>query len=434
MNSKVETRAMKQASKQVSTPKLRFPGFNDPWGHKNLAPYLEDCSSRVSSVTNLPVYTSARSGLHRQEDYYGGRVLINENEYGVVPVGCFVYRHMSDDGKFIFHMNDTGGAIAVSKEYPVFKAVNVVPQFLLAKLNHSADFKAFAMSQKAGGTRTRLYFSKLRDWATMLPSISEQQKIADCLSSLDEVIAAQARKVNALNDHKTGLMQQLFPRHGETLPRLRLPEFRDARDWASIPLGELLSRKPEYGVNAAAVPFSDDLPTYLRITDISEDGQFISETKASVDIDAADEHYLVEGDIVLARTGASTGKSYRYRKEDGKLVFAGFLIRVRPNPKKLNPTFLSNFLSTVQYWDWVRITSTRSGQPGINGSEYATLPVPIPPNDVAGDGLSEQQRIADCLSSIDAQIATETRKLKTLKIHKSGLMQQLFPLPAEVEG
>ena len=213
-------------------PKLRFPEFRQAgaWECKPLKPYLEDCSGRVPSDTDLPIYSSTREGLKRQDAYFDGRVLQNKNEYGVVPPDCFVYRHMSDDGQFKFNINQTGGDIAVSKEYPVFRTKGLNPVFLLAKLNDGVDFKEFAFSQKAGGTRTRLYFSRLCEWATPLPSLTEQRKIADCLSSLDELIAAQAHKVDALKTHKKGLMQQLFPREGETKPRLRFPEFWAAKE------------------------------------------------------------------------------------------------------------------------------------------------------------------------------------------------------------
>jgi len=215
------------------------------------------------------------------------------------------------------------------------------------------------------------------------------------------------------------------------VPRLRFPEFQDAGEWDTKQLGELLLGHPDYGVNAAAVPYSEDLPAYLRITDISEEGYFLCGKKASVAIKATEENYLSEGDIVLARTGASVGKSYKFRKEDGQLVFAGFLIRIKPDPTKIDSTFLFNFLFTEQYWNWVRVTSARSGQPGINGNEYATLSIPIPPYAMELGGLSEQQKIADCLSSIDELIIAQTQKLSTLKAHKKGLMQQLFPAEGE---
>ena len=211
------------------------------------------------------------------------------------------------------------------------------------------------------------------------------------------------------------------------VPKLRFPEFREAGEWVDTPLGKLLVSKPDYGVNAAAVPFSANLPKYLRITDISQDGRYLPGKKVSVDLDAAEESYLDIGDIVLARTGASVGKSYRYREEDGKLVFAGFLIRIKPNQSDTDSIYLANFLTSNQFWNWVATTSARSGQPGINSYEYSLLPIPLPPK------LAEQQRIADCLSSLDELIAAQARKVNTLKTHRKGLMQQLFPREGETQ-
>ena len=277
----------------------------------------------------------------------------------------------------------------------------------------------------AGGVVPAVSKSALESVPLCYPSDpAEQQRIADCLGSLDDLIAADGRKLEALRQHKQGLMQQLFPQPGETRPRLRFPEFEDAPDWEEVTLGTLLDRPPDYGVNAAAVPFSESLPTYIRITDINDDGQFASRARVSVDIDATDEQYLEDGDIVLARTGASVGKSYRYREEDGRLVYAGFLIRVRPSPERLLSQFLAAYLSTWSYWDWVRLTSERSGQPGVNATEYASIPLPLPPDRRT---LAEQQKIADCLTSIDDQLNAQARKLDTLKQHKQGLQQQLFP-------
>ena len=275
-----------------------------------------------------------------------------------------------------------------------------------------------------GDTVAHLYPKQLTQVWLAYPMRLEQQKIADCLGSLDDLIAAEGRKLDALRQHKQGLMQQLFPRPGKTRPHLRFPEFEDAPDWEEVALGKLLDRPPDYGVNAAAVPFSENLPTYIRITDINEDGQFASRARVSVDIDATDEQYLEDGDIVLARTGASVGKSYRYREEDRRLVYAGFLIRIRPDPERLLSPFLAAYFSTWGYWDWVRLTSERSGQPGINATEYASIPLPLPPERRA---LAEQRKIADCLTSVDDQLNALARKLDTLKQHKQGLMQQLFP-------
>lgn len=214
-------------------------------------------------------------------------------------------------------------------------------------------------------------------------------------------------------------------------PKLRFPEFRKGREWKFMPLGRLLLRPPDYGANSAAVPYSEQLPTYLRITDIDDNGRFVSVGKVSVGDEISEDNYLSDGDIVLARTGASVGKSYRYREQDGRLVFAGFLIRVRPDPTKLVPSLLASYLTTKQYWDWVRVISARSGQPGINGSEYAALPIPIPVSSLDENDLSEQQRIADCLTSLNDVIAAQAQKVEALHAHKKGLRQQIFPFEGE---
>ena len=189
--------------------------------------------------------------------------------------------------------------------------------------------------------------------------------------------------------------------------------------WEVRTLRTCLSAQPDYGINAPAVPFSDRLPTYIRITDIKEDGRFSSEKPVSVKRADADLYYLNAGDIVFARTGASVGKSYLYNHKDGKLVFAGFLIRVRPDEDTLIPAYLAAYVTTSAYWDWVRLMSMRSGQPGINGQEYGRLLVPVPPP-------HEQKTIARVLSDADALIES-LGQLVTKKRHlKQGAMQDLL--------
>ena len=165
-------------------------------------------------------------------------------------------------------------------------------------------------------------------------------------------------------------------------------------DWEVIPLGKGLSGRPSYGINAPAVPYSDRLPVYIRITDITEDGQYNPSNPVSVKSADSEKFYLEDGDIVFARTGASVGKSYKYRPSDGQLVFAGFLIRVHPDSINLHAPYIAAYVTTGPYWRWVQLMSMRSGQPGINGNEYALLPIPKPP-------ITEQRAIATALSDVD---------------------------------
>lgn len=205
------------------------------------------------------------------------------------------------------------------------------------------------------------------------------------------------------------------------VPLLRFPASQQNEEWENVKLGNCLLQTPDYGLNAPAVPYSESLPTYLRITDITDNGKFDKSHLASVNAELTSENSLQEGDIVVARTGASVGKVYKYRKEDGLLIFAGFLIRLRPNPNKCNSEYLFQYMLSPSYKKWVNITSTRSGQPGINSTEYSSLPVPFPQK------LSEQQKIAECLSSIDSYISSINEKVEQLKTHKKSLMQKLFP-------
>lgn len=191
------------------------------------------------------------------------------------------------------------------------------------------------------------------------------------------------------------------------------------QEWEVKRLGEVCKNKGDYGINAPAVEYSETLPTYLRITDIDDSGRCCFNNKVSVNNMESCNYLLYEGDIVFARTGATVGKSYLYNLSDGILVFAGFLIRFSINTQKLIPYFLKSYVETNQYWNWVKITSQRSGQPGINANEYCSLCVPLPP-------LSEQEKIAEILSTWDKAIEKQIQLIQKLELRKKGLMQQLL--------
>lgn len=184
-------------------------------------------------------------------------------------------------------------------------------------------------------------------------------------------------------------------------------------------LGSFLACRPKYGIGTAAVNYRSDLPAYLRITDIDEDGRFSPNPRVSVDSALSSNYYLAEGDLVVARTGASVGKSYLYRAEDGELVFAGFLINVRPDPRRLDPRYLSLVFQSKEYWDWVGSESTRSGQPGINAQQLFSFPLDPPAIDL-------QEEIAVKLADVDHLIASLERLIAKKRTVKQGMMQELL--------
>ena len=194
---------------------------------------------------------------------------------------------------------------------------------------------------------------------------------------------------------------------------MRFPEFTG--EWMKCKFGEIATGF-DYGMNAAAKPY-DGQNKYIRITDIDE----VSSTYNNSSIVSPDgilsENYVVnEGDILLARTGASTGKSYLYRKSDGKLYYAGFLIRA--NVAEHNPYFVFSQLHTHRYWRWVSIMSARSGQPGINSLEYASFPI-------FTTTLKEENKISSLLSLIDKRIATQNKIIEKLQSLIKGIAQNI---------
>ena len=189
--------------------------------------------------------------------------------------------------------------------------------------------------------------------------------------------------------------------------------------WKVRSLRSCLRLAPSYGINAVAVPLDDGLPTYLRITDIGGENQISPSPRVSVSHKNAETYFLSEGDLVFARTGASVGKSYLYNSDHGPLVFAGFLIRLRPNPRVLQPAFLSYWFQSKRYWDWVATMSIRSGQPGINGQELGTLQIPLPE-------LSEQRAIAEALLDVDGLLSALEALIGKKRAIKQAAMQQLL--------
>ena len=172
-------------------------------------------------------------------------------------------------------------------------------------------------------------------------------------------------------------------------------------------------------MNAAAGAF-DGLNKYIRITDIDEESRcYIDENPVSPKGELDDKYLVRENDILFARTGVSTGKTYLYKKSDGKLYFAGFLIRISVNCDN-NSTFVYNATLTDGYNRWVQLTSMRSGQPGINSQEYSSYKTYYPL-------LHEQNKIVSFLKKLDQRIEKQRQLVEALKSYKRGVLSKLFP-------
>jgi type I restriction enzyme S subunit len=284
-----------------------------------------------------------------------------------------------------------------------FKKYLAEPKYYSYYFNYSVGRRRLKEIE-TGSTMKHINVGDMVQMLIPYPTKAEQTAIATALSDADALITQLEKLIAKKRMIKQGAMQELLkPKEG----------------WEVKRLGDCLKQNPDYGINAKAVPFNESLPVYLRITDITEDGRYSRNNVVSVDSINSSKYYLEKGDLVFARTGASVGKTYLYRPRDGRLVFAGFLIRVRTNPLILNPEYFQFFTQTSNYWNWIIANSMRTGQPGINGNEYEELELITPP-------IEEQISIAETLSDMDTEIETLEKKLEKYKMLKQGMMQNLL--------
>lgn len=292
------------------------------------------------------------------------------------------------------------------------------PDFVAALL-HTPWYRKLLNAHTAGGSGSigNLNASRLSGEEVLAPSVSEQEAIGTRFRKLDSIISMTGTRADQLTSLKKTMLVKMFPQGTASTPEVRFEGFEG--DWERAKLGQVVESF-RYGVNAAAVPY-DGATKYLRITDIDPGaGEFGTGevTSPGVNRRTADDFLLEDGDLVFARTGATVGRSYLYREGVGRTVWAGFLIRAKLVAGS-DPDFISASVLTPGYWEYVRMTSQRSGQPGLNSTEYARLPLWLP-------SLPEQQAIGSYFRSLDALIEAEQKKLTTMRNLKSALLTQMF--------
>ena len=294
--------------------------------------------------------------------------------------------------------------------------------FLSYQLNGPLRLSIAKVAQ--GDTVVHLYPTQIERLDVLVPSPIEQQKIADCLASLDELITLEAQKLDTLKTHKNGLMQQLFPAEGETLPKLRFPEFRDAGEWKSIPLGQLAKRCTHKNGQGKL---------NRVLTNSAEFG--VVDQRDFFDKDIANQSnlkgYLVvgKGDYVYnPRISSTAPVGPISRNNVAKGVMSPLYTVFRFNNSQ-NDFYAYYFKTTGwhQYMRQLSSTGARHDRMAITSGDFMAMPLPV-------THPEEQRKIADCLASLDDLITDQTQKLAALKTHKKGLMQQLFPVLGEVQG
>ncbi len=439
MSNKVNTTKSKPDGKPAFAPKLRFPEFRNAvgWEEKRfdevLKPIVRERKKPNAAYTGLGIRSHGKGAfLKKMEDP-------NKNAMD------FLYEVKRDD--LILNITFAWeGAVAiadlvddgalVSHRFPTytFEKGRASPEFFRYIILDRRFVYTLGVISPGGAGRNRVLsksdFLKLK---VLLPDSEEQQKIAECLSSADELIAAQARKLDALKTHKKGLMQQLFPREGETQPRLRFPEFRNAGDWKEVPLSELVeSLDAGVSVNSGDRPAKDNEIGVLKTSAVTK-GIFVpQENKVVFDqTEVGRVKEPVRGDtIIISRmnTPALVGAN-AYVDSD----LANIFLPDRLWAAKSKPGTSMRFVALVLGSDKGRGVLSKLAKGSSGSMKNITKP------DVLAflfmtPSSAEQKRIADCVAFFDNLIGAQAQKVEALSTHKKGLMQRLFPSPEEVKA
>jgi len=405
----------------MSVPKLRFPEFRDA-GEWEIKPLKSICSMQAGKfISASNIFEKGKGGIY---PCYGGNGL---RGYTKTYTHSGRYSLIGRQGALCGNVNLANGDF-----YATEHAVVVTPKqdinvnWLFYKLD-LLNLNKYATGQAQPGLSVEV----LEKVQCIVPTKeSEQQKIADCLSSIDDRITAETKKLDTLKAHKKGLMQQLFPAEGEPLPKLRFPEFRDSGNWEEEDLSKLTFCGLSNGV------FNDPKKVgrgykLINVLDMYIDTAINEDNLSLVELsrDEFSKNKVENGDLFFTRSSlVKSGIAYSniYLGNSDNITFDGHLIRFRPNKKILMPIFVNYLLRTNKVRSQLVALGKTATMTTIGQADVGSVKLSFP-------HISEQQKIADCLTSIDEAIAAQSQAIDLLKLHKKGLMQQLFPSVEEVK-
>ena len=420
----------------MSVPKLRFPDFRDAgeWEIKEFSKYivLYRGSSPRPIQNYLSIDSSGVNWIKIGDTKSAKNFVISQVEEKITPEGAKKSRKVNVGELILANSMSYGKTYQVAIDGYIYDGWFVLrdyekyfdKQFLLQLLNSEymqSQYERFS----AGGIVQNISSDIV--YKTVLPHtlLKEQKKIADCLSSIDDRITLETQKLDTLKAHKKGLMQQLFPVEGETLPKLRFPEFRDAGEWEERKLGELAN------FSSGGTP-SKDISEYWNgnIPWISASSMYeLNIWKSDLSITElglkAGSRIAKKGSLLILVRGSMLHKriplgialiDVAFNQDIKALSFIG---------TNINKCFLLYQLIAMEAQLLDMVSATGLGAGKLDTNELKQILVYIP-------NFPEQQKIADCLSSIDEAIAAQSQAIDLLKLHKKGLMQQLFPSVEEV--
>lgn len=409
---------MRMSKKKEIVPKFRFPEFQRDgidFVHGNK---LFKSITNKNHNSDLPILaiTQDQGAVPRDQIEYNVTVTDKSlSNYKVVEVGDFIISLRSFQGGI---------------EYSRFKGICSPAYIILRKreeniseLYYKYFFKTWryiqSLNRNLEGIRDGKMISYSQFSSVKVPyprSFKEQQKIADCLSSIDELIDAENRKLKALEKYKKGLMQKLFPAEGKTLPEWRFPEFQGCGEWKSKSMGKACKMFSGGTPDTSKKEFYGGTIPFIRSAEINKSSTELFLTEEGFKNSSA--KMVKKGDILIALYGANSGE-VALSKIDGAINQAILCLR-----HETNNAFVYHYFTHMKN----RIISKyiQGCQGNLSGQIIKSVNLYFPKTE-------EQQKVADCLSEIDTMITAQSNRLEQLKTHKKGLMQGLFPSLEEAD-
>jgi type I restriction enzyme S subunit len=423
---------MSNETKKTALPKLRFPEFQEAaeWSIPTLGEISEPVLEKVGNLLLPTVSITAGTGFVLQSDKFGRDISGEQyKRYTLLRKGELAY-NKGNSKRY------PEGCIYQLKEFEQAATPNVFFSFRF-KSNFFAGFYQGYFDNNYHGNQLKkfitsgarsnglLNISSKAFFSIELPTpndIAEQQKVAATLSSLNDLITAETAKLVVLQAHKRGVMQELLPAEGETVPKLRFPEFWDAEEWKVSTLVKLASFRrgsfpqpyglPEWYDEVNGMPF-------IQVFDVDDNFRLKPKTKNNISKLAAKQSVFIPKETVIVTLQGSIGRvaitQYDAYIDRTLLLFEGFAI-------PMDKTFFGYVL-------FLLFEIEKEKAPGgviktITKEVLSDFTLSIP-------SIEEQKKIAACLSSLDDRMTAQTQKIEALKLHKKGLMQNLFPAAAE---
>ena len=422
------------------TPQLRFPEFENEgeWKTDSLGNLVE-IKGRIGyrGYTRADIVEEGKGAITLSPSNFEDSGSLNFEKCTYITWEKYEESPeiMLEEGQTVLVKTASVGKSAYVKELPekatinpqivVLKPQKIEPKFLAYSIFH--NYVQVQIKGAVGaGAIPNMSQDSISKFDILLPPDKkgiEQQKIASCLSSLDELIAAHKDKLDALKDHKKGLLQNLFPQKDETVPKVRFPEFEGDGEWEIRSVDQNIDLISGIALKSKELTDDKSGTPILRGINITE-GQIRHSDEMDKfylgDISEIGKYLVKENDIVIGMDGSKVGKNVSLiSKQDEGAILIQRVARIRAINSDVRYLY-QHFFSNV-FRRYVDNVNTSSGIPHISAKQIRDFEIGFPPT------IEEQQKIASCLSALDELIMAQAEKIEQLKMHKKGLMQGLFP-------